>query len=108
MVSRTQLFEGLLALTQHNLDFNPGFFIPLFKSLFGIIFCILFKSPNNYILDKNNPTEFSFEAIKSEIRFHTNPGLSLPSFEHPCPVHQKIHGGINVHAHCDDLNFQEG
>lgn len=92
MVSRTQLFEGLLALTQHNLDFNPGLFIPLFKSLFGIIFCILFKSPNNYILDKNNPTEFSFE----------------PSFEHPCPVHQKIHGGINVHAHCDDLNFQEG
>ena len=85
MVSRTQLFEGLLALTQHNLDFNPGFFIPLFKSLFGVIFCILFKSPNNYILDKNNPTEFSFEAIKSEIRFHTiilgylNPALNTPA-----------------------------
>ena len=30
---------------------------------------------NNHIRDKKNPTEFSLKAIRSEIRFYTNPGL---------------------------------
>ena len=58
------------------LNFNLGFFIPLFKSLFGIISCLIFRASNNHILDKKNSTEFSFKAIRSEIRFHTNPELS--------------------------------
>ena len=55
-------------------NFSLGFYIPLFKILFGVIFC------NNHIPDKKNTTEFSFKAFRSEIRFHTNPGLSWPSF----------------------------
>ena len=48
---------------------NLGFFIPLFKSLLGIIFCVLFRASNSHILDKNNSTEFSLRAFKSEISF---------------------------------------
>ena len=29
------------------LNFNLGFFIPLFKSLFGIIFCVLWRASNS-------------------------------------------------------------
>ena len=29
--------------------------------------------------------EFSFKAFRPEIKFHPNPGLSLPSFEQPRP-----------------------
>ena len=55
-------------------NFSLGFYIPLFKTLFGVIFC------NNHIPDKKNSTEFSFKSFRSEIRFHTNPGLSWHSF----------------------------
>ena len=58
------------------LNFNLDFFIPLFKCLFGIVYRVLFRASNDHILDKKNSTEFSFKAIRSEIRFHTNPGLS--------------------------------
>ena len=57
------------------LNFNPGFFIPLFKSPFWTIFSILFRVFNHQIIDKRNDSEFSIKAFKSEIRFHTNPGL---------------------------------
>ena len=73
--NRAQLFEGRLPLNPM-LNFNLGLFIPLFKSLFGIISCLIFRASNNNILDKKNSTEFSFKAIRSEIRFHTNPELS--------------------------------
>ena len=33
------------------LNFNLGFFIPLLKSLFGIIFSVLFKASNSHTLD---------------------------------------------------------
>ena len=33
------------------LNFNLGFFIPLLKSLFGIIFSVLFKVSNSHTLD---------------------------------------------------------
>ena len=58
------------------LNFNLVFFIPLFKCLVGIVFRVLYRASNNHILDKKNSTEFSFKTVKSEIRFHTNPGLS--------------------------------
>ena len=58
------------------LNFNPSFFIPLFKSLFQVIFSFLFRASNHQIIDKTNGTEFSIKALKSEIRFHTNPGLT--------------------------------
>ena len=57
-------------------NFNLCFFIPLFKSLFGIIFCVLLKASNIHILDERNLSEFSSKAFRSEIRFHTNHGLS--------------------------------
>ena len=58
------------------LNFNLNFFIPLFKCLFRIVSGVLYRASNNHIRDKKNPTEFSLKAIRSEIRFHTNPGLS--------------------------------
>ena len=30
---------------------------------------------------KKNYTDFSFKTFRSEIKFHTNPGLSQPIFE---------------------------
>ena len=67
------------------INFNLDFFMHLFKCLFGMVSCVLYRASNNHILDKKNSTEFSFKAIRSEIRFHTNPGLSQPSFEQPGP-----------------------
>ena len=58
------------------LNFNLHFFIPLLKSLFGKIFSVLFKASSSHTLNKKNSTEFSCKAFRSEIGFHTNPGLS--------------------------------
>ena len=58
------------------LNFNLSFFIPLLKSLFGKIFSVLFKASSSRTLNKKNSTEFSCKASRSEIGFHTNPGLS--------------------------------
>ena len=58
------------------LNFNLDFFIPLFKCLVGIVFRVLYRASNNHIIDKKNSIEFSFKTVRSEIRFHTNPGLS--------------------------------
>ena len=58
------------------LNFILGFFTPLFESLFGIIFSILYEASNHQIVDKKNYTEFSMKPFRSEIRFHTNSGLS--------------------------------
>ena len=51
------------------LYFNPGFFIPSFKSLLGIVFYIAFRVSSHHILDKKNSIEFFFEAFRSEISF---------------------------------------
>ena len=58
------------------LNFNLGFFLSLFKSLFGTIFLLLFRAANYQLVDKNNWCGFSLKAFRSEIKFHTNPGLS--------------------------------
>ena len=70
------------------LNFNLGFYTSLFDSLFGIIFS--FGASYHQIVDKKNSTEFSLKASRAEIRFHTNPGLSKPSFERPSPGHLAI------------------
>ena len=57
------------------LNFNPAFFISLFKSLFGKIFTILFRTSNDQIASKKIWTEFSLKVFRPEIKFHTNPGL---------------------------------
>ena len=36
-----------------------------------------------------NPTEFSFKAFRSEIKFYTNPGLSEPRIEQLSPDKQR-------------------
>ena len=59
------------------------FFIPLFKSLFRIIFSIIFRASTRPIEEKNNFTEFSAKAFSSKIRLYTDPGLSYPGFEQP-------------------------
>ena len=51
------------------LNFNLCFFIPLLKSLFGIIFCVLLKASNSHILDERNLSEFSCKGFRSEISF---------------------------------------
>ena len=43
---------------------------------------------------KKNCTEFSFKAFRSEIQFHTNPGLSQASFEQPGPVQDGLFKNI--------------
>ena len=67
------------------LNFNLDFYTSLFDSLFGIIFSTLYGASNHQIVDKKNSTEFSLKASRAEIRFHTHPGLSKPSFEQPSP-----------------------
>ena len=67
------------------LNFNLGFYTSLFDSLFGIIFSTLYGASNHQTVEKKNSTEFSLKASRAEIRFHTNPGLSKPSFEQPSP-----------------------
>ena len=57
------------------LNFNPAFFISLFKSLFGKIFTILFRTSNDQIASKKIWIEFSLKVFRPEIKFHTNPGL---------------------------------
>ena len=71
--------------TNPGLNFNLDFYTSLFDSLFGIIFSTLYGASNHQIVDKKNSTEFSLKASRAEIRFHTNPGLSKPSFEQPSP-----------------------
>ena len=41
-----------LISTNPRLNCNLYFFFPLFKSIFGIIFCVLFTASNSHILDK--------------------------------------------------------
>ena len=67
------------------LNFNPGFYISLFQIIFQIAFSILFRASPTQIVGKISLTEFSFKAFRSEIKFHTNPGLSHPSFNQPNP-----------------------
>ena len=57
------------------LNFNPAFFISLFKSLFGKIFTILFRTSNDQIASKKIWTEFSLKVFRPKIKFDTNPGL---------------------------------
>ena len=57
------------------LNFNPAFFISLFKSLLGKVFTILFRTSNDQIASKKIWTEFSLKVFRPEIKFHTNPGL---------------------------------
>ena len=66
------------------LNFNLGLFIPLFKSLFGIISGLLFRASNNYDLGKKNSTEFSFKLsdLKSDFTLtlgYLNPALNNPT-----------------------------
>ena len=59
-LTTTQLFEGRLVLTQT----KYAIFIPLLKSLFGIItYSLIFRALNTQIVDKNYYTEFSFTAL---------------------------------------------
>ena len=62
--------------TKSGLNFNPGSFTPLLKSLFQIIFVLfLLGHPIMKLWSKQIFTEFPLKAFKSEIIFHVNPGL---------------------------------
>ena len=56
------------------------------KHSLRIIFSVLFRVSSHQIVGKENLTEFGFEALISEFKFPTNPGLPWPSFEQPGPV----------------------
>ena len=58
------------------LNYNPGFFIPMFKSLFGIFSSVFNGASNHRLIDKKNYAEFSLKTFRCEIRFDINPGLS--------------------------------
>ena len=51
------------------LNYNPGFFIPMFKSLFGIFSCFFYGASNHRLIDKKNYAEFSFKLsdVKSDL-----------------------------------------
>ena len=55
---------------------NLGLLIPLFKSHFGIVFCVLFRASNSHIPDKKKFDWIFLKAFRSEIIFHTKPGLT--------------------------------
>ena len=74
------------------LNFNLGFFSHIFKSLFEIIFCILFRASNNYILDNKNSTEFSYKLSNLKSDFTPTLGYLKPSFEQPGPGLHKLNG----------------
>ena len=73
-------FLGPVARTpvsaNQGLNFNPGFFIFLSKALSRIIFAILFRVSKHQIVGKENYTEFAYQALISEFKFRTDPGLS--------------------------------
>ena len=50
------------------LNSNADFLIPQFKSLFQLIFCILFRACNHQIVDKTNYTEFYFKGNMAKHR----------------------------------------
>ena len=58
-----------LIRANQGLNFNVRFIIPLFKSLFGTIFFILFSKRHSIIIDKGNCTEYSFKAFRSKSGF---------------------------------------
>ena len=62
--------------TSSRLNCNLGLLIPLFKSHFGIVFCVLFRASNSHIPDKEKFDWIFFKAFRSEIIFHTKPGLT--------------------------------
>ena len=62
------------------------------------IFFFLFRASNSHILDKKKFDSPFFKAFRSEIRFHTKPGLSSPSFERPGPELKKKYVYIYIHA----------
>ena len=77
-----ELVVRRLVSANPRLNFHVGFFIPLWRSLFGIIFSIpFFIASHNQILHKRKYTKF----LVYTLRFHTNPGLTLSSFEQPSP-----------------------
>ena len=53
-------------------NFNPGFFIPLWSRLFEIISLFFFRASDNQILQKKKYAEFFVLAF----RFHIYPGLT--------------------------------
>ena len=73
---KTSLIIWGLISDNPRLNFNPGGYIFLFKSCFGIIFFIVLRAANYQIVDKKNETEFSFKAFRSEMKFCSNPRLS--------------------------------
>ena len=68
-----------LVVWRTRLNVKRGFFIPYIQKHFPI----LFRTSSHQIVDKQNCLEFPFRAFRSEIRFHTDPGLSWPSFKQP-------------------------
>ena len=58
------------------LNFNLGFFIPLYKSLFGIIFCVLWRASNS------NEFLLKLSDLKSDFTLtlaYLNPALNNPA-----------------------------
>ena len=79
---------------------NPGFFIPLFKSLLETIFHILIRTPSDQIASKKIWTAFSFKAFRPEIKFQTYHGLSKLSFE-------QLRLGVLQRLECIMSNYTE-
>ena len=60
----------------HGKILNTVSYISLFKSCFGIIFLIFYRTFSHQLVHKKNQIPFSFKALRSEIKIHINLGLS--------------------------------
>ena len=65
------------------LNFNLDFFTPLFESLFGIIFFILYRASNHQNLIKKNYTEFLLKLLDLKSEFTPTLGYLNPALNNP-------------------------
>ena len=66
------------------LNFNPSFFFFCSKAFSRTIFSLLFRTSSHQIAGKKNKTEFASQAFIPEIKFRTNPGLTLNNPSQTC------------------------
>ena len=67
---------GRLTGANPRLNFIPGLFNSFVQKPVGINFSIFFRACSHNIVDKKITLDLFFEALRSEIKFHANPGLS--------------------------------
>ena len=74
----------LISAINTGLNFNRSVFFFCSKAFSRTIFSLLFRAPNHQIVGKKNKTEFASQTFIPEIKFRTNPGLTLNNPAQTC------------------------